>query len=72
MLGSRGVNVLDLSAGGADRVRLVAEEPRHQYLLGYSSKRGDETGRWRAITVRTARPGANLATRSGYYAGGNR
>lgn len=48
----------------------VAEELRHQYLLGYSATNHERDGRWRTIEVRTTRPGVTLATRSGYYAEG--
>ncbi len=46
----------------------VAEELRNQYLLGYVPSGGPPDAGWRAVTVRTARPGVTLATRQGYYA----
>lgn len=45
----------------------VADELRNQYLLGYYPANKTQDGRWRAITVRTARPGLTLTTRTGYY-----
>ncbi|MBI2833000.1 MAG: VWA domain-containing protein [Acidobacteria bacterium] len=47
---------------------LVADELRNQYLLGYYPTNQARDGRWRAISVKTTRPGVRLATRSGYYA----
>ena len=46
----------------------VAEELRHQYLLGYAP-RGGGAPAWRSVTVRTSRPNVTLETRAGYYAG---
>ncbi|HLG54275.1 MAG TPA: VWA domain-containing protein [Vicinamibacterales bacterium] len=46
----------------------IADELRNQYLLGYYPTNQDRDGRWRAIEVRTSRPGVILATRAGYYA----
>ena len=49
----------------------VADELRHQYLLGYSPANLERDGRWREIVVRTPRAGVTLATRSGYFAPGS-
>lgn len=46
----------------------VAQELRHQYLLGYQSTSPEAEGGWRSVEVRTSRPGIVLSTRSGYYA----
>jgi Ca-activated chloride channel family protein len=49
-------------------IRTIANELRHQYLLGYTPSRaiamGDE--QWRAITVRVNRPGVSVRARDGY------
>ena len=49
-------------------MRAIANELRHQYLLGYTPARaivsGDE--QWRAITVRVDRPGVTVRARDGY------
>ena len=50
----------------------IADELRHQYLIGYSSTSPEQDGRWRAVTVRATRPGVTLTTRAGYYARGPR
>jgi len=46
----------------------VAEELRNQYLLGYVPSAGGSHVSWRAVSVRTSRPGVSLVTRRGYYA----
>lgn len=46
----------------------VAQELRHQYLLGYQPTSAAGGG-WRTVEVRTSRPGVVLSSRSGYYAG---
>jgi VWFA-related protein len=46
----------------------VAEELRHQYLLGYQPGSQGEDGGWRSVEVRTTAPGVVLSTRSGYLA----
>ena len=46
----------------------VADELRNQYLLGYYPTNERHEGRWRALEVRTTRPGVTLSTRAGYYA----
>jgi Ca-activated chloride channel family protein len=57
------------AAGRCKEVCLrVADELRNQYLFGYYPTNREKDGRWRAITVRTTRPGVTLFTRSGYYA----
>jgi hypothetical protein len=49
-------------------MRTIANELRHQYLLGYTPSRpivaGDD--QWRAITVRVDRPGVTVRARDGY------
>jgi Ca-activated chloride channel family protein len=51
-------------------VRTIANELRHQYLLGYTPSRpivrGDE--QWRTITVRVNRPDVTVRARDGYLA----
>lgn len=48
-------------------LREIAEELRHQYLLGYTPTRPlDDKGEWRAITVRVKRPGLQVRARDGY------
>ena len=51
-------------------MRTIANELRHQYLLGYTPSRpivaGD--GQWRSITVRIDRPGVTVRARDGYLA----
>ena len=51
-------------------MRTIANELRHQYLLGYTPSRpivrGDE--QWRAIVVRVNRPDATVRARDGYSA----
>jgi Ca-activated chloride channel family protein len=51
-------------------MRTIANELRHQYLLGYTPSRpivaGDD--QWRSITVRIDRPGVTVRARDGYLA----
>jgi Ca-activated chloride channel family protein len=51
-------------------MRTIANELRHQYLLGYTPSRsivrGDE--QWRTIVVRVDRPGVTVRARDGYLA----
>lgn len=51
-------------------MRTIANELRHQYLLGYTPSRpivrGEE--QWRSITVRVKRPGVTVRARDGYLA----
>ena len=51
-------------------MRTIANELRHQYLLGYTPSRPIVTGdeQWRAITVRVDRPGVTVRARDGYMA----
>jgi Ca-activated chloride channel family protein len=45
----------------------IAQELRHQYLLGYTPRRPlDRPGEWRAITVRVNKPGLQVRARDGY------
>ena len=47
----------------------VAQELRHQYLLGYYPASPAADGAWRNVEVRTGRTGVVLSTRAGYLAG---
>jgi Ca-activated chloride channel family protein len=49
-------------------MRTIANELRHQYLLGYAPLRPIMRGggEWRAIAVRVARPGVTVRARDGY------
>jgi Ca-activated chloride channel family protein len=49
----------------------MADELRHQYLLGYTPKRGlgAGMGAWRSIRVRISRPQVTVRARDGYFAG---
>lgn len=51
-------------------MRAIANELRHQYLLGYTPARPIVAGeeQWRAITVRIDRPGVSVRARDGYLA----
>ena len=51
-------------------MRTIANELRHQYLLGYTPSRPIVAGeeQWRTITVRVARPGVTVRARDGYLA----
>jgi Ca-activated chloride channel homolog len=51
-------------------VRGIANELRHQYLLGYTPSRPIVAGeeQWRSITVRVARPEVTVRARDGYLA----
>jgi Ca-activated chloride channel homolog len=51
-------------------MRTIANELRHQYLLGYTPSRAIVRGeaQWRTITVRVNRPGATVRARDGYLA----
>jgi Ca-activated chloride channel family protein len=49
----------------------LADELRHQYLLGYTPKRdlGSSAEAWRSIRVQVSRPEVTIRAREGYYAG---
>jgi Ca-activated chloride channel family protein len=51
-----------------DTVQAVADELRHQYLLGYTPSRPIVAGdsQWRSIVVNVRRPGATVRARDGY------
>ncbi len=51
-------------------VRTIANELRHQYLLGYAPSRPILSGeeQWRTITVRVTRPDVRVRARDGYLA----
>ena len=52
-----------------DGVRAVADELRHQYLLGYTPSRMPVRGedQWRSITVRVDRSDVTVRARDGYF-----
>jgi Ca-activated chloride channel homolog len=52
-----------------DATRAVADELRHQYLLGYTPSRRPAPGeqQWRSITVRVDRPDVTVRARDGYF-----
>ena len=52
-----------------DDVRAVADELRHQYLLGYTPTRPPAGGeqQWRSISVRVDRPDVTVRARDGYF-----
>ena len=59
------------NAGELDTVmRTIANELRHQYLLGYSPSKAIVRGEndWRAIVVRVNRPSVTVRARDGYLA----
>jgi Ca-activated chloride channel family protein len=51
-------------------MRTIANELRHQYLLGYAPSRPivPADPQWRSITVRVTRPGVTVRARDGYLA----
>ena len=51
-------------------MKTIANELRHQYLLGYTPAKPIAAGeeRWRTIAVRVARPGVIVRSRDGYLA----
>lgn len=50
-----------------DTLKAIAQELRHQYLLGYTPSRPlDERGEWRAISVKVKRSGLQVRARDGY------
>jgi Ca-activated chloride channel homolog len=53
-----------------DTVEMIANELRHQYLLGYTPSRPIVPGeqQWRTITVRTRRTDVTVRARDGYLA----
>jgi Ca-activated chloride channel family protein len=50
-------------------VQAVADELRHQYLLGYTPSRAPSRGdnQWRSITVRVNQPDVTVRARDGYF-----
>ena len=57
----------DKSTTMLDAMRMIAQELREQYLLGYSPSRPpDAPARWRSISVRVNRPGVRIRARDGY------
>jgi Ca-activated chloride channel family protein len=52
-----------------DGTRAVANELRHQYLVGYTPARPPQRGenRWRSIVVRVNRPDVTVRARDGYF-----
>jgi hypothetical protein len=53
----------DLASG----LRQIATETRNYYLLGYSSNRTQNEGKFRKIQVKVARKGVEVRARRGYY-----
>lgn len=51
-------------------LRTIADELRHQYLLGYAPPDAGErrTREWRTISVTVKRPGVRVRARQGYFA----
>ena len=50
-----------------DTLRTIADELRHQYLIGYTPSRPlDDKGDWRSITVKVKRAGLEVRARDGY------
>jgi Ca-activated chloride channel family protein len=50
-----------------ETLREIAQELRHQYLIGYTPKRPlTEKGEWRAIDVRVRKPTLQVRARNGY------
>jgi Ca-activated chloride channel family protein len=51
-----------------EALRAIAEELRHQYLIGYSPMKplASGTGEWRSIDVSVRRPGVTVRARDGY------
>jgi len=54
----------------SDTMQAIANELRHQYLLGYTPSRPIVSGeeQWRSITVRVRRPDVTVRARDGYLA----
>jgi Ca-activated chloride channel family protein len=52
-----------------DNARAVADELRHQYMLGYTPSHAPARGenQWRSITVRVNRPDVSVRARDGYF-----
>lgn len=46
----------------------IREELSSQYVIGYESNNLKRDGRWRAVSIRVARPGVHVRTRPGYFA----
>lgn len=69
LTGGRALLLRD-ARGLENALRTIAEELRHQYLLGYAPSRPLGQGEWRSIRVSlaTARPGARVRARDGYTA----
>lgn len=55
----------------ATTLRTIADELRHQYLLGFVPTRRSVSGPrvWRTLEVRVARPGTSVRARQGYFGG---
>ena len=47
----------------------MTEEARNQYTLAYNPTGTDRSAEYHQIEVRVKRPGLNILTREGYYAG---
>jgi len=57
--------------GLATTLKAIADELRHQYLLGFVPPRASLSGprAWRLLEVRVTRPGASVRARQGYFGG---
>lgn len=68
LTGGRSFQPRDIKAI-TEATRAVAEELRHQYLLGYTPSRPPAAGeaQWRSITVRVDRADARVRARDGYF-----
>jgi Ca-activated chloride channel family protein len=66
LTGGRSAHLRDVRAL-PQTLREIAQELRHQYLIGYTPKRPlEDKGDWRAITVRVKKPGLEVRARDGY------
>ena len=68
LTGGRSFHAREL-AGLEQTLRLIAEQLREQYLLGYSPSRTPVSGanEWRSITVHVKKPGVSVRALDGYY-----
>jgi Ca-activated chloride channel homolog len=68
LTGGRSYHARELE-GLEQTLKLIAEQLREQYLLGYSPSRLPVSGanEWRSITVRVKKPGLSVRARDGYY-----
>jgi VWFA-related protein len=57
----------DVSTLAADYQRII-ENLRKRYVISYTSTNSARDGKWRKVDITTRFPGAEVATRGGYYA----